>query len=657
MLRRMLDYGLLMGGGLILLILLAGMVPALAQAPSDAKAQLTTRVVDKTRSSTGRSLIAIDPVVMGNSRLAVIRKVDVPAQHDGTLWVIGTELKPGEQVPENHRVITVKVGGVERKYRELKEGDIVEEGQLLGQLDNRLAHDDVAIAEAKITASEADFAASEKTREETYQRWQTAQKLFRGGKGTISEEDYRGAKLTWERYLYEATSKKEATQLAKREKNKAGTTLEMHEIRAPISGVIKTLYHPGGEAVKNLEPVLHLQNLDRLRAEGLVEVQYLPHLQLGMEVVIEPSRPEMPEQTLFGHIEAITGVAISKNKDNPLIVSSSDDDTVRVWSRSKRFAIREYVHPASVKAVACTPPTAESNLCLSAGADGVARIFDLDSESPQPLRELRGEHKGAITCVAFSPDGKTCATGGEDRTICIWDVAAGTLRYRLPSSAHRGGITALSFTPQSQLVSVSKDTALRIWALNAQGAQPLGKDILGRSGDVPQLGISADGKKVLFDKGRELYLLSLPGGETQGVLQNPTGSDPFTKFAVFSPDGQLALTAAGMGNRVQLWRLPTDTARGYEIRQWVSPERTPVTCAAISPDGTFGVTGTKDRQVYVWAMPKKEEIDQLLTAKITYIERSVESSARQVKIWAEFDNSKIHLLPGTSATMVAYPHK
>ena len=50
------------------------------------------------------------------------------------------------------------------------------------------------------------------------------------------------------------------------------------------------------------------------------------------------------------------------------------------------------------------------------------RIWDVQSHAE--VRTLRG-HSNSIPALAFSPDGKTLASGSMDQTVKLWDAATG----------------------------------------------------------------------------------------------------------------------------------------------------------------------------------------------------------------------------------------
>lgn len=582
------------------------------------------------------------PIVLPECRLVVCEKQDVPSQREGVLLFVGTEVEPGEKAAPD-QLVTITIGTEAKTLRRLREGDAVRAGQLLAYLDDRLARDEWAIKQARLIASKADLEAALKSGEEAKNKFDIQQRLWQNGRAA-SEEEVRTAKLNWEKAVYEAIGKQEAVKLADRELNQAETVLRMHQIRAGTPGIIKTIYKRRGEALKALEPVVQIHNLDRLRVEGQLDVEHLARLTLGMAAFVEPSRREGPQHRLVGHFQEVTGVAVAR--DNARLVSGSDDSSVRVWDRSRQQEIRAVMHPAAVRTVACSPAASSFNYCLTGAADGKARVFDLDKPG-EPVRELFGRHDGAITCVAFSPDGRVCATGGADCDIRVWDVALGALRYRL-ASAHAGAVTSVQFTPQARLVSAGRDNTLRIWSLGERGASLLAS-FERRSGAVSQLGVSADGQRLLYDEPGVLRVLSVPEGRTDGIVRHPAAAN-FTKFAGFSPDATLILTATDGG--LHLWRTPTAGTRARELRQWRLPENAVATCAAFAADGSFVVAGTRERQVLLWQVPAATEAEQRFTATVSLLEHAEEAGTRQVRIWAELPNPKGLLLPGMSATMV-----
>jgi WD40 repeat protein len=220
-------------------------------------------------------------------------------------------------------------------------------------------------------------------------------------------------------------------------------------------------------------------------------------------------------------------------------------------------------------------------------------------------------------------------------------------------------VTWVQFTPQAQLVSAGRDKAVRLWDLGETGAKQAAV-LNQRSGEVVNLGVSPDGRTVLFDQGKSLRLLALPAGTTKGVLFNPGASSNFTTFALFSPNGQLIVTAGAAEGQLQLWRTPSAATsnRGYEVRQLAFYQKSSVpTCACFSPDGKLLVTGTRDRLVQVWAMPGQKEIQQELVGELTLVEKATDSPTGQVRVWANVPNLADRLLPGGAATLTVYPKR
>ncbi len=282
-----------------------------------------------------------------------------------------------------------------------------------------------------------------------------------------------------------------------------------------------------------------------------------------------------------------------------------------------------------------------------------------------------GSDASRITCLSFSPDGKYFASGAEDGSIAIWQyprddsTADCSLVYRFDLThgvehGHTDPITALTFTPQCRLVSASSDKTIRIWMLKEKGAVLVGEPISNRDGNVARLGVRADGKWFLFDKGNSLQFLSL---ETPGApittLQNPGAATPFETLAQFSPDGKLLLTAGQPDGRLQLWMAPTEFSRGFEVREYLPTDKQfPVTCAAFFPrtykNRGYAVSGTAGGEVYFWELPTEEQIKdfRIEQVPVRLLSQSVDPNTHQARIAVDVENTDGRLRPGRMVTVV-----
>ncbi|KAH9807749.1 WD40-repeat-containing domain protein [Melampsora americana] len=103
------------------------------------------------------------------------------------------------------------------------------------------------------------------------------------------------------------------------------------------------------------------------------------------------------------------------------------------------------------------------NILATAGQSKIIYLFELDSKSNQPTKQLIG-HTDTITSLAWTKSGKFLISASMDKTVRVWDVESG---LEVKQCIHTDFVTSISSDPNDEnyFLSGSIDRKLRLWNL------------------------------------------------------------------------------------------------------------------------------------------------------------------------------------------------
>ncbi|HEX6960960.1 MAG TPA: protein kinase [Lacipirellula sp.] len=228
----------------------------------------------------------------------------------------------------------------------------------------------------------------------------------------------------------------------------------------------------------------------------------------------------------------------------------------------------------------------------------------LDGE-PDPagnVVELLG-HRGPVRTLAFSPDGKSLATGGQDNVATVWNLATGEPVNQL--RGHASHVRACSFSPDGKLLlTAGRDGRVKLWdpKMNAEARQ-----FTVESGGLPEAVLSArfsrDGSKIVT-AGRDRTASLWDARSLERLQWFREGHDFLVSSAVFFPDGTRLATGAGDGT-VRVW----DVASGGEILKLDGTGY--LSALDIAEDGKLIATGGADNAAQIWDAASGEKLATL----------------------------------------------
>jgi WD40 repeat protein len=232
-------------------------------------------------------------------------------------------------------------------------------------------------------------------------------------------------------------------------------------------------------------------------------------------------------------------------------------------------------------------PSPAGDLLAAADWSGVTLH---NASTLEPVRRLQTGRR--IVALAFSPDGKLLATGGNSPFVNIWDVTTGKARMDLLGTPDNSFIAALAFSLDgAKLYALEGNGLLRQWNLST-GNSTSAQTPAPRVNYYYDPAIHPVARLVASERGEGgLDVSNIDTGQTAYNLKVR-----FPRSIVINQQGNRL--AAIVGNTVKIW----DLNSGSPLADYSGHTRQ-IADIAFSPDGSRLASSSLDGTVKIWPVP------------------------------------------------------
>ena len=195
-------------------------------------------------------------------------------------------------------------------------------------------------------------------------------------------------------------------------------------------------------------------------------------------------------------------------------------------------------------------------------------------------------HEHEITCLAFSPDDKSVASGSVDGTICVWSTQTGML-VAGPLEGHQYQVNCISYSHDGTfIVSSSDDNTIRLWEVGRTPPQI-------RMYKGHYVAFSSDDRWIVADS--DDHTVRVLDVKTGDVVVGPLKGHVNTiRSVTISPDGK-HVASGSYDWTVRIWGVEADREQGGLLDGHDRVNR-----LALSNDRRHVASGSDDGTILFW---------------------------------------------------------
>jgi WD40 repeat protein len=327
---------------------------------------------------------------------------------------------------------------------------------------------------------------------------------------------------------------------------------------------------------------------------------------------------------------AIRAIAISP--EGKPILAGMHDGQILLYIVSTRKASVVPAHKGEVNALAAAPV---GKLFASGGADRSIILWKMAANLDTLEKVHTFASPGMVNALVFTPDGKTLISAGDDRVIRFWDVDSGKQTNAL--EGHRDTVAALALSGDGKtLVSTSRDDTACVW--NVETFKKL-HTVPIRSGDADALALSPDAKLFAVAGGNQVIrLFDTDTGKERLLAPGPQA--PLVKMAL-APAQNTVTTLTATGD-IHQWDAKANLIRSWPIKTTPAVQQDVVLVR--SPDEAMLLTGSSAQpSLELWETATGKSLGSLpLPAGESLVAAAFSSSGKTIAL--AFRSGQIHFV-------------